>query len=85
MPHPNQFSKEDIVIDKTKWCESWEKNFDSTFKAIGKFKDDLKTIPHDLNSKTQSRVKTYINLLMMELDEIQEEINKSCVEDDSYR
>lgn len=62
-------------MSESKWCESWEKNFDSTFKAIGKFKDDLKQKPSDLNAKTQKRVKAYIDLLIMELDEIQDQIS----------
>ena len=57
-----------------KWCESWEKNFDATFKAVGKFKDDMKQKPSNLNSKTQKRVRTYIDLLIMELDEIREQL-----------
>lgn len=63
------------MVDDIKWCESWEKNFDSTFKAISKFKDDVKQKPSNLSTKTQNRVKTYLDLLIMELDEINDQFN----------
>ena len=54
-----------------KWCESWEKNFDSTLKAINKFKDDMKARP-ELPNITQRRYWIQLQLLQMELKEIEE-------------
>ena len=54
-----------------KWCESWEKNFDSTLKAINKFKDDLKTKPN-LPDITRKRFWFQLQLLTLEIAEIEE-------------
>lgn len=56
------------MID-TKWCESWEKNFEATLKAMNKFKDDLKSQP-DLPGITSKRCYLYLELLFTELEEI---------------
>jgi hypothetical protein len=53
-----------------KWCESWEKNFDSTLKSLNKFKDDLKNRPRNLTDLTEKRCSLYLELLMVELEEI---------------
>lgn len=60
----------------SKWLESWEKNFDTTFKSLSKFKDDLKQKPSNLNSKTQKRCSLYLDLLIVELEELKENFGK---------
>lgn len=57
---------------ESKWLESWEKNFDNTFKSIGKFKDDLKQKPRNLTQRTHRRCRMYLELLIMELEEMNE-------------
>lgn len=52
-----------------KWCESWEKNFDSSLKVLNKFKDDLKDRP-TLPMITEKRFVLYLDLISAELDEI---------------
>jgi hypothetical protein len=59
-----------------KWCESWEKNFDSSYKALSKFKDDLKDRPV-LNSITEKRFTIYLDLLSAELEEIKSRFSNS--------
>jgi hypothetical protein len=54
---------------KDKWCESWEKNFDSTLKALNKFKDDLKEKP-ELPQITEKRFSIYLDLLQAEIEEL---------------
>lgn len=51
------------------WCDSFEKNFDSSLKALNKFKDDLKTQP-ELPEITRKRCTLYLELLQAELEEI---------------
>lgn len=57
-----------------KWCESWEKNFDSSLKALNKFKDDLKGRPQ-LPNITEKRCSIYLELLSAELEEIKARFN----------
>jgi hypothetical protein len=55
-----------------KWCESWEKNFDTTIKALSKMKDDLKNKPSNLNYTTHRRFALHLELLAMEVEEMKE-------------
>lgn len=64
-------------MTEIKWCESWEKNFDSTFKSVGKFKDDMKQKPSNLTGKTYKRCEAYVDLLIMELEEIKEQFSNT--------
>lgn len=54
--------------EQTKWISNWEKNIDSTLKAIKKLREDLETNPKLTNSTTQ-KYHLYIRLLLAEIME----------------
>lgn len=51
------------------FCNTWEKNFDSSLKAIKKFKEDTGTRPL-LTPTTEQKYEIQLNLLMLELTEM---------------
>jgi hypothetical protein len=59
------------IEDVTKWIANWEKNFDSTIKAVKKFKEDLLTKP-TLSETTAKKYRLYLDLLDTELKEVRE-------------
>lgn len=52
-----------------KWADSWEKNFDSSLKAVNRFKDDVKTKP-ELPEIVRNKYLLYLDLLSAEIADI---------------
>lgn len=62
-----------------KWCDSWEKNFDSSLKALNKFKDDIKDKPH-LSPITERRYALYLDLLEAEIQDLKSRFTVEKIE-----
>lgn len=65
-----------------KWRDSWEKNFDSSLKALNKFKDDLKDRP-SLPKITERKFMIYLQLLKAEIEDIQERFSPTLLKEET--
>lgn len=59
------------------WAQSWEKSFDSSYKSIKRFHDDIKAFQGAIPTSTFKKCQVNIQLLMAELEEIQEKFEQS--------
>jgi hypothetical protein len=57
--------------EEHKWFSNWEKNFETTLKAVKKFREDLTTKP-TFTLATAEKYRLYFRLLEAEMIELKE-------------